>query len=257
MGPLRWLAGVVLLPLSAVGILACVAGVAGAWRFHGAAAERVQTVAGRLHGAVQRGTAANQSVRRAVAKAREDVAGVGKASTGLDGGGEKARRARRTLRSLVQQRIGPDLEDLHGRLATLGDAAVALSSLLQSVQDVAAGRMGDTAGDQVEQWAEEARQLAVALRRLEVVVGDGERQSSQREITAATSEVDAVLQKCQATVEAWHAGLEAAPDALGDTEAKVLGWLKAGAVTVTLLCVWMAAGQVSLFALALRWCKAT
>jgi hypothetical protein len=232
-----------------------VAGIAGAWRVHGVVAERVQTITARLHVTLRRAMTANDNVRRAVAKAREDVAGIGEASSGLDGGGEEASRTRRTLGSLVQQRVGPDLEDLHGRLATLADGAVAVSSLLQSAQDAAAGRIGDTAGDQVDQWADEAQRLSAALRRLERVVGDGDREPTRSEVAGATGEVDAVLQRCVATVESWQAGLEAASDALAQTEANARGYLKAAAVGVTLLCVWVALGQGSLFALALGWCK--
>jgi hypothetical protein len=113
----------------------------------------------------------------------------------------------------------------------------------------------DATIDPLEQWADEARQLSATLRRLEVVVGDGDQVPSRRAVTAATTEVDEVLQKCHATVEAWQSALDAAGDALARTEAAILVWLKAATIAVTFLCVRVAAGQVILFAHALRSCR--
>jgi hypothetical protein len=64
-----------------------------------------------------------------------------------------------------------------------------------------------------------------------------------------------VLQKCQATVTDWQSDLDAARDDIAHVKAKILGWLTWAAVAVTVLCSWVAAGQISLFARALRWCR--
>src|SRR5690349_17511302 len=114
---LRRLTGVVALLLSAVGAAACVAGVVCIWLYHQRAAERTEAAALRVDAGLERVSTALGNVRRAVEKARADVADVGKESADLGGGGVKGRLASRTVRTLIQQKAGPSIDDLGGRLA--------------------------------------------------------------------------------------------------------------------------------------------
>src|SRR5262249_45011597 len=126
---LRRLGGAGVLLLSTVGIIGCVAGIVGIWMFHQRFSEKVETISAKLDVGLQRVCDANQNVRSAVDRARADVANIGKESADLGGGGEKSRRASRTLRTLIVQQVGPNMDDLGGRLATLSDAAAVISSL--------------------------------------------------------------------------------------------------------------------------------
>jgi hypothetical protein len=205
--------------------------------------------------ALQRAADATQNVRRAVAKARGDVAQVDKESADLRGGGEKGRRASRNLRALLQQKVGPNLEDLGGRLATLSDAAVAVCSLLGSFEELPPRWASRIKPEQWQRWTDQAQQLSHTLGRLEAAVGDGDRGTSGTNVAEATRSVDEVLEKCQATMDDWQADLDAAREGLAQVQAEVLGWWKPAVIAVTLLCGWMAAGQASLFAHALKWCR--
>jgi hypothetical protein len=254
MGLLRRLVGVVVLLLSIVGTVCCVAAIIGIWMFCQGASERVQRIADRLDAGLRRMSTANQNIQLAVGKARADVANVGKESADLGGSGKKSQRTARTIRALIQQQAGPDIDELGGRLATLSDSAIAVSSLLGSFQEVPLGQAPRIDSDQLKRRAEEARQLSSILRRLEVAVGDGDTANSRQEVAAATRKVDLVLQNCEATVDAWQSDLTAAGDDLAHVRAKVLGWLTCAAIAVTVLCLWVGAGQVSLLARALRWC---
>jgi hypothetical protein len=247
--------GVVVLLLSAAGVLCSVAGAIGVWFCCQHTAQRVQEVASRLDVGLERAVVASQNAQSAVEKARAEVARVGKESTDLGGGAEKSRGASRALRTLIQQHVGPNLNDLSGRLATLSDAAVAVSTLLKSFQQLPAGRTGRIKPDQLERWGDEAQQLSGTLRRLVAVVDDGEKATTSKEFASATSEVDLILEKCQSRVDVWQSELEAAREELRHVEAEILGWLTPVAIAVTLLCLWLAASQISLFAHALRWCR--
>jgi hypothetical protein len=257
MGLLRRLGGAVVLLLSAAGISCCAAAVIGTWMFYHRVAEKVQTISARLDDGLQRVSAANQNVRSAVAKARGDVANVGQESADLGGGGEKNRRAARALRALIQEQAGPNIDELGGRLATLSDASVAVSSLLQSFQELPSGRSLRVEPDQLKRRAEEAQQLSATLRRLGTAVGDGDKEASSREVAAVTSQVDLVLQRCLLAVDDWQSDLDAAREDLARVKGQILGWLRCAAVAVTVLCLWVGAGQVSLFAHALKWCRGT
>src|SRR5262245_38216519 len=109
---LRRLPGVIVLLLSGIGMFCWVAGIVGIWRFYQNASARVQKIAAGLDVGLQRAAAATQNVRRAVGKARAEVAEVGKESADLAGGGEKGRRASRALQTLIRQQVGPSIGDL-------------------------------------------------------------------------------------------------------------------------------------------------
>lgn len=255
MGLLRRLVGAVFLLLSTVGTVCCVAGIIGIWMLYQGVSERVQRITDRLDAGLQRVSAANQNVQLAVGKARADVANVSKESADLGGSGEKSSRATRMIRTLIRQQAGPNIDELGGRLATLSDSAAAVSSLLESFQEVPLAPASRIDPDQLKRRADEAQRLSSILRRLEVAVGDGNPETGRQKVTAATSEVDLVLQKCRATVDAWQSDLEAARDDLAHVKAKIPVWLTCAAIAVTVLCTWVGAGQISLFTRGLRWCR--
>jgi hypothetical protein len=252
---LRRFVGALVLLLSAVGIICCASGIIGVWLFYQNVSDKVQTISARLDVGLQRVAAANQNVSRAVEKARADVATVSKESANLGGGGDKDRRASRALRTVIQQQAAPSIDDLGGRLATLADAAVAVSSLLESFQELPTGPSVRVEPDLLKRRADEAQQLSATLRRLEAALGDGEGGTSSREVAATTSEVEGVLQRCQVAVDSWQIDLDAARENLARIKAQIVGWLMYIAIAMTVLLAWVAAGQISLFGRALAWLR--
>jgi hypothetical protein len=83
--------------------------------------------------------------------------------------------------------------------------------------------------------------------------GKVNKEAGKKEVVAASVEVDLVLQKVQATADEWQSDLDAAREELPRVKAEVLGWLTHAAVAVTVLCVWVAVSQMSLFAHARKW----
>jgi hypothetical protein len=247
--------GVLLLLFSAVGIVGFTGGIVGVWIIHHMVSEKVQTTSARLEVGVERASAATQNVQRAIERARADVATVHKESADVGGGGEKGNRASRALRKLIQQHAAPTIDHLGGRLATLSDAAVALSSLLETVQELPTGPKIQVEPDLLKRRADEAHQLSARLRRLEAALGDGEKGTGGREVAATTNEVDSVLEKCQLAVDRWQSDLGAARQTLARVHSEMVPFLRYGAIAMTVLCVWAATGQVSLFRRALEWLK--
>jgi hypothetical protein len=245
--------GALALLLSSVGIVCCVAAIAGIWMLHQTVREKVENVTVRLDGGLQRASAANQNVQRALEQARSSVDQVSKESAALSGSDEKSRRATSALAKLVRRQVGPNIKDLGVRLATLSDAATAISSLLGSFQEFQLFTSGRLKSDKMEGWTDQATQLATTLRRLETVVGDGNKESSGREIADASGAVGNALQRCQDKVDDWQSELEGAREELRDTRTQVLGWLTSASLVVTLVFAWVALGQISLFAHVLPW----
>jgi len=252
MKSLRRFGGAMALVFSTAGIVACVLGLIGIWMFRHHASERVRRISTGIDVGLQRASAASQNVQRAVAKARADVAEVRDGSADLGNDREKSSRVPRAVRALIQQRVGPDIEDLGGRLATLADAAVAVSSVLQSFQELPAAGNARIPPDQLNSWKDEVQQLSATFRRLEGVVCDEDKETSGREV-AATSDVDLALQRWQAKVDNWQSDVDVAREQVQHIQAEINRWLTPAAITVTLVLVWVAMGQFSLFAHAVEW----
>jgi hypothetical protein len=251
---LRRFGGVVVLVLSAAGIIACVSGVIGVWVLYPRLSDKAETILSRLDVGLQRVSTANQNVRRVIENARADVAAVNKESASLGGGGEGNRRASRTLRAVIRQ-AAPNIDDLGGRLATLSDGAVAASSLLESIQEVPTAPRLRLDPDSLKRRADEAQQLSASLRRLTAALDEDEDEVSRRDVAAKASEVDRFLEKCEAVVIGWQSDLDAASDDLPRVRAQIVSWLSYLAIAMTLVFVWVAVSQISLFGRALEWLK--
>src|SRR5438270_6074518 len=131
--------GAVVLVLSSLGALCCAAGVVGVWVAWSDLSLRAEKIDARVGVALERASAANQSVLRALEKARAEMRRVSQESAGLVPGAKTNRRAAGLLRKQVQRQVGPKMDELGGRLATSSDAAVAVSALLEVLQELSSG----------------------------------------------------------------------------------------------------------------------
>ncbi len=243
------------LMLSAAGTLSCIVGIIGLWLSFPSMSARVQRISAGLDGGVERASAVGQTVQRAIEKARADLAEVRKESADLGYRSSKDSRALRGLRSLIQQQVGPNIDDLSGRLATLSDAAIAVSSVLQGFQELAYRQTDRINIDQLERWKANVHQLSATMRRLEGIVNDANRETSGPLVATATSAVDLALQSCQETLDSWQSNADDFRAEVQHVTAEACRWLASAAIAATVLVLWVAVGQVSLFAHALQWCR--
>jgi hypothetical protein len=253
---LRRPVGVTVLLLSAAGAIGCLAGAAGIWVFRQAASEKVDRASARLDVGLERASVANQNLRRALEKAGADVGRADREPAGPGGGNAKGRRTAGALRRSLRQDVLPGMNDLGGRLATCSDVAVAVSSLLGSFEELTPGPAGRIRPDRLESLAGQASHVSAALQRLQAAVGERDKEATEREVADASSEMAAVLQKCQRAVDGWQSDLDGAREELARVQAQALRWLTLGAVAVSALCAWLGVSQVSLFAHAWGWCRA-
>jgi hypothetical protein len=256
---MRWssrVLGAVVLALASLGVVCCATGAVGVWVVRPELSRRAETLDARVAAALERASAANEGVRRALKKARADVRRVSKGSAGLGPEPLKNRRVAGLLRKQIQRKVGPNIDDLGGRLARSSAAAVVSASLLHSLQELPLGAAGPLDPNKLGQAADQASQLSAALRKLQAVIGEGDQKATAHEVAAAAAEMDRVLQKCQARSEDWQADLDAARDRQAQLRARLPGWLLLGAVAVTVLCAWVGVSQVSLAAHAWKWLRA-
>ena len=56
-------------------------------------------------------------------------------------------------------------------------------------------------------------------------------------------------------MDSWQSDLDGAREDLAHVKAQIVSWLTYVAIVMTVLLVWVAAGQISLFGRALEWLK--
>ncbi len=249
MNLLRRLLGILVLLLSAVCFISCIAAIVGTWMAREDLAEKTRTIFGRLEVGVERASIVNRNVGQALEKARTNVAKVERERVDFQGD-EKTKSPPGAVRRLAWQEVGPRLNELSGRLATSADAAVVVHSLLQSLQELPLSQTGQINPERLERLTDRSAQLSTSVQKLQVLVGDGD-----REVAEGAREVDHVLQNCQTVVDEWQSDLDTAHAELPHFEAKIINWMTAMAIVVTAACVWVAVSQVSVFAHALNWCR--
>jgi hypothetical protein len=252
---LRRLLGLLVVLLSTIGFIVCLAGIAGAWKLQQETSQKVEKITARVDVGLQRTSAVTENVRKALEKARADVGQVNKEAAGLGAGADKDRRTTEMIRRLIRQRVGPDIDEMRGRLDTFVDVSVALSSLLESLKELPAGESTPINKENVDRTADNAAQLTAVLRKLQATLGEDNQSANEREVTAATNEVERVLEKCQAMVDDWQADLESARTELQQLKARILGWILLAAVIVTAVCAWVGVSQISLFSHGWKWLR--
>lgn len=241
--------------LAAVMLIACFVGIFQVWAYRQKAINLIQEVSQKLEGGIQRATAAGKNVQSALDLARANVAAVNQQSSKRNDNGEMNRFEADILRGMIQRQVGPSINDLGGRLAVMSDAAIAVSSLLRNLHFAPTSDFGRIDDSRQTQWANQASLLAVKLQQLQGVVGNGDRQATDKDITDATREVELVLQLCQSTLADWLSELAEASARLPIAKSETMYWLHAGAIIITIVCVWVAISQVSLFVHGWGWLR--
>jgi hypothetical protein len=251
---IRRLLGFLVLLLSIVCFIGCIAGIVGIWKARQDVSDHTRKLASQIEIGLQRAIAANQDLGRALEKAREDVAKVNRDLADSQGD-EKKRPPPSILRRLVWQQAGPKLNELGGRLAISSDAAVVVSSLLQSLQELPLSQTSQIDPERLERLTHASSQLSASLQKLQAIAGEEDGAIADKQAAAAASEMDLVLRNCQTIVAEWQSDLDTARKELPQVEAEVLRWMTLIAIVVTGACAWVALSQISLCAHALKWCR--
>ncbi len=241
---LRLLGAVVLL-LSAAVFVGCVSGIVGIWVLRQKASAKVEGLAAQVDPGLQRAAEAIQGVRRSVNTVHADVALVVQYPDDLDPGTGRNQLVVGYFRTVVQ------------RLRSFSVAEATASSLLRSLQGLPLAEPGRIDPDKLDRAAERASQLAATLEKVQATLGDGDKEVTADEVVGAAKELDRSLQQCEATIDDWQADLDAIRAEVPQLQARILGWLTATAIAVTVVCGWVGVSQISLFAHGWRWCWGT
>ena len=246
--------GAIFLVLAAAGIVCCVAAIK-VWSLQQVVARIVERIDARVEVGVQRTSAVNQSVQHTLQTARDAVKRVNDRAADLGPDPGKNRAATAVLQNLLQQQVGPNINELGGRLATFSDAAAVVASVLESFQELPLGEAKLLNPDRLERATDQASQLSAALRKLQASVGESDKAITKDEVVAAVSDLSLVLRKCQATLDNWQSDLNSALEQLARLKTQILGWLTFAAVAVTAFCAWGLVSQISLAAHAWKWVR--
>jgi hypothetical protein len=253
---LRRLVALLVMLVCLVVFVACIGASVGSWVVRQRGITKVQELAGRLKNGLERASVADREVQKALEKASENLEKVSKDSANLGGGDERSRKAATFgLRKLVHANAGPQINDVSGRMAMFSDAAVVVSSLLQSLQESPLGQDSSIDQEQLGRMSEGASKLSAGIQKLRTSIGESDTAASEKDVAEASREVDQVLQDCLTVVREISARLEKARNDLPRIEAQVVGWMKLSAIIVTAVCSWVALSQICLFVCAWKWCR--
>ena len=250
--------GAMVLLLSAVGIVCCSAGIVGIWMFH-----QTESRSEDYHRPIDDGLqSACRSLARNASAALDKPARVWttwkKAVPPLG----VAARQRTVSQPALSGSWSSSRSDAISTTSVCGWPRCRrwprrVSSSLQSFQESPPGQTGHIHRYKLEGRDGPGGDSPLPFRPLEVVAGDGNKESSEREVAAASSAVSLALQKCQAKVDDWQSQLETARQELQHARTEILRWFTPAMIAVAFACAWVAVGQVCLFGHALHWLRGT
>jgi hypothetical protein len=252
---MRRLLAAIVLALSVLGVIGCIAGVVTAWVVRADMTRAIAAAETRIATAIERVSAANQRIQLALQGARTEIDLVHAGATNLAPEPEKNRRVAGMLRKRVRQQLGPNIDDLSGRLAIGSDTAIAIGSLLQSLQESPVGHSGRIDPAKLEQMTNQASRLVAAFQKLQAAMGDDDQAAVKQDVISATGDVTSLLQQCETRVDEWQSELQAAGAELPVLKERILGWLTIAAVAVTVVLAWGGVSQVSLATHAWTWLR--
>lgn len=244
----RRLAAAAALLAGGVGLAACVAGVVGTWRLYFEAKERVDRTFGRAIDSL--GTVRTElvEVRDRLRETRREVDDIRKREEDLAARPPAERGGRRGASRKAAEDSSPRLGEARKKLVAATELALVVNGTLDALGElpfsgervgVDAGRLRDAA-DGLSDVIGRADNLADLLAR-----------SSGGEGAANTELPTRIVERLDRVNETLDDGAERVAGARGRVEAahtRVVRWLRITAVAVTLLLVWIGAGQFFLLA---------
>lgn len=239
------LLGVVVLVLSSVVFIACVAGIVGSWRIRRDISGKVEDIARQFDAGLRGATAATYTVDESMTTARDEVRKVDPYPQSLEPGGFNNQTVTRYLRTVTK------------RLSRFSDAATSASSMLHELRKSMHGPAGRIDLDKNDRASQLASQLSANVQALKTTLGKEGEEVTGKQLVLAAQEMESALKQTDEMLKSWRTDLDAVGAVLPDLKSRVLGWLTPSTLLITVLLAWAGIGQISLFTHGWRWCRAT
>ena len=250
----RILVGIVMV-LTIVGLLIDISGLVGVWAAYGPARDSVITVSNTLQQGLQ---VADKGLTRAdgyVTQARQVVTQVNDVVTLLGDNVQKNSPIITALGQRVDTKLSPALEQAQTIASTVHDAALKVNGALVILNRFP-GVSLPTFNDQlsaISAGTQNAQSSVQDLRTTLANVKAGVVTKVSTTVTKITARIDAPLAKIQSIITTYHAKVINAQNRLTSTTNQILTYLLVTAISLTILCLIVAAALLMFFLFCLQY----
>jgi hypothetical protein len=249
----RILVGIVMV-LTLVGLLVDMTELVGMWAAYGPARDSVTSVSNTLQQALQ---VADKGLTRAdgyVTQAQQTVADVNNTASQLGDRVQSNSPLITALSQRVETKLAPVLAQAQTTASSIHDAALKVNGALVALNRFP-GVTLPTLNDQLVAIPDRAQEAQSAAQDLRVTLADvkaGTITNVETAVTKITARIDAPLAKIQSLINTYQAKITNAQDRVTSTTNQILTLLLVTAISLTILCIIVAAALLLLFLVCLQ-----
>jgi hypothetical protein len=249
----RVLVGIVMV-LTIVGLLVDISQLVGVWVAYGPARNGVISVSNTLQQGLQ---VADRGLTRAngyVTQARQTVASVNDVVSLLGDHAEKNSPIITALSQRVDTKLGPVLAQAQTTASSIHDAALTVNGALQVINRIP-GVSVPTFNDQLSAISDRTQQAQSAVQDLHTTLANikaGTVTKVETAVTQITARIDAPLARIQSLITTYQAKIANVQNRVTSTTNSILTWLLVAAISITILCIIVAASLLLLFLICLQ-----
>ncbi len=249
----RILVGIVMV-LALVGLLVDMAGLVGVWAAYGPAHDGVITVSNTLQQGLQAVDKGLTSADGYVTTARQTLTQVNTEVAQL---GDRAQSNSPVLNELsqrVETKLGPAVDKAQTTASSIHDAALKVNGALETLNRFPNVNV-PTLSDQLVAISDRAQEAQSAMQDLQVTLANaksGAITKVETAITQITAKIDAPLAKIQSLINTYQAKVTDAQERVTSTTNTILTLLLVLAISLTILCIIVAAALLLLFLVCLQ-----
>ncbi|MGZ3616903.1 MAG: hypothetical protein ACXWPS_10545 [Ktedonobacteraceae bacterium] len=250
----RILVGIVMV-LTLVGLLIDMTELVGVWAAYGPARNSVITVSNTVIQGLQ---VADKGLTRAngyVTQARQTVTDVNNAASLLGDNIKTNSPLITALGQRVETKLAPVLDNVQTATSSVHDAALKVNGALVALNRFP-GVTVPTLNDQLATISDRSQQAESATQDLRVTLANikaGLVTKAGTTLKQVTARIDAPLAKIQSLINTYQAKVTNAQDRVTSTTNTILTWLLVTAISLTILCLIVAAALVLLFLICLQY----
>jgi len=242
---IRRLAGLVSGVAGAIGFALAVAGLVGAWVGYVEVVRRVDGVFDKADGAL---VGVQENLRRATDRLREtetELEAVRKREADRTADPPAQRPGRREASRKAVEALGPGVAEARGTLVRATEAALVANGLLDALAELPAVERVQVDTDRLKEASDRLGELTERSIRLAEMLARAAPAADEEVGRESSRSVEAV-QRSIALADAGSERLEIGRQSISSGHARLMRWINGIAIAVTVVLVWIAAGQLSL-----------
>jgi len=243
------LAAAFILLLGIAGLLLSIAGGVGVWIIKGPVTERMTHVFDRLDVALKAADEALGQVKTSLTNAAKRLEEVKVEQQKLAEQPQKDSALGRLLARKLQK-IAPDIGGARDKLQTIGEAAVVVNSVLEDLGNIPFFSTAGLDEGRLKEIHSLLSDVTPAAWELSRLLGE-----SAPEADASVSRIERKLATMQGWIAEYEPQLKQARRRTEDLKSRALDGIPLATVIISLACLWIALGQLSLLCHGLSWWK--